>query len=1286
MSITLNEAISLLKQGKPLKWASSGPYKDGTVELADAGQRRIFNFLIENDIDTVTSADESIFEGLTAAWQDETADPANSELSVATETTTGPWRLSHISASGFGGLNAPDGPAFELGVGRENWCIEGYNGSGKTSLANLILWTLTGYRKHEQDGLTKDDGRREVVTDPSGSKIGMWPPLVTYPSIPAELNNDAKVTACLTFSNPSGDIATAKRAIVSPVSGEPTIDIDIDSRLTTSPALIETGLLMPARISHIGFGDKSQSLYDALKMLTGLDHLSAIAAGAAALGHAAKKFLKYAKNQGSDAHERDFFNCIDRARELATNTSINLQEAYRLDDNKLVEVLTAVEQDASIKAGEALEILKTEISTDINLKETNDRNRLNAAVSKARVYVGEGIEGVPFFKSLKALEKANDDVFSDISDALNNADASLTEALKWHGKQESDKKLRLKALASQFLVAEDQLGKNANCPLCETKLTSENQLALAKELAALKSQSVNAERAISDACGDIRKSLRAYVPSDLVSHLKSLATMDPAHAFSEAIKARFSTSPPYSDILTGISEFVTKYAENQAKVLPTFAYDSKESSASDIDTVQEFREFMLDLHRVSVLLTWWLSNSSQFLSAWNNLVGIANENSEWPTASLEGKLQTLENAIAESDPLDKIAKHLDKAKKAANDWQIINDVQKVRETIAEAAKPLKELQKLVDCETHRTILTLSDRVSAILDEIQLKDRFSFESTAMSKKAVTVEGSFADGMKINAALVANSSWLRALLWAFIFALREQAIADTGMNDFPLMVLDDPQTTFDPKNERKWAEKIVKDANADHNSLQLFVVTHNRRFYNIICETCGFNGQKGMMARPSSSSKVAHIINGTFLDRQFDKASKDGDDEEGYLYVKGVRGYCEDLLRIMLRPESYEISGDTLGKLCTLLTNLHDNHVDPFNRKVFQKLIRLLNEKTVPQIKIINAAIHGFDETIGFAQAEEVRKYWKDKLQLAFSNAFRLAADFDAYGGASRLFAWRDNIIAFPTGHTDKIKELAFASTGVAAAAISDGRVGDGQITIEEWSDTESVSLFNHSAYRLNAGTLDPVAGIGDVILVQGFGTSVSRDLVVAVFGDKLYARRLNESEDHSEIVVLTGQSTDPYALPEPVIALKDKIQTNTIVGTVFMPQSLAPPANAGQEVSGLDDFAMIEARLKGVQLFQVKGRSMEPIALEGQFVMTLKESLGQATLNRLSGELVIAVDQNYSVYFKRLRPHGNIVVLESANSSVTTSSEILSLSDDSEYPKLISLRSVVGVLFDLPATE
>jgi hypothetical protein len=107
---------------------------------------------------------------------------------------------------------------------------------------------------------------------------------------------------------------------------------------------------------------------------------------------------------------------------------------------------------------------------------------------------------------------------------------------------------------------------------------------------------------------------------------------------------------------------------------------------------------------------------------------------------------------------------------------------------------------------------LSERIRAILDQLHLRERFQYEGAALQKEAVAVEGSFDAGMRIDAAMVANASWLRAILWTFILALREETLEALGANPFPLMVMDDPQTTFDPRNKRKWAEVLAKAANA------------------------------------------------------------------------------------------------------------------------------------------------------------------------------------------------------------------------------------------------------------------------------------------------------------------------------------------------------------------------------------------------------------------------------------------------------------------------------------------
>ena len=271
---------------------------------------------------------------------------------------------------------------------------------------------------------------------------------------------------------------------------------------------------------------------------------------------------------------------------------------------------------------------------------------------------------------------------------------------------------------------------------------------------------------------------------------------------------------------------------------------------------------------------------------------------------------------------------------------------------------------------------MSGRVGAILEDIRLKERFDFGNAELEKRQVTVHGRFSRDYKVDAGLVANASWLRAVLWAFIFAIRDEAIQDQGGCSFPLMVLDDPQLTFDPKNKRKWAEKIVELANADAsqaNGFQLFLTTHERQFFDIVTGTCGLNGQRGMIARPHGDAGVAQILNGSKLERVFAKAKADHDDDQGRNYVRDVRVYCEDLLRIMLRPESYELTKNTLGALTSLLTGHSKANIPPFNRPPFKKLTDALNENTHKEIAYMNATSHTDDGTIGISQAEPVNDF-------------------------------------------------------------------------------------------------------------------------------------------------------------------------------------------------------------------------------------------------------------------------------------------------------------------------
>jgi hypothetical protein len=1287
VGVSLGEATATLLKGSPLSWAKFEDHKAGTIHLDSSGQRRLLKYLLKQPAAKLTQPDENIFQGLIDAWN-ATADPASDKPGTAEAGASGAWRLHKLEASGYGGLTVHGGPHFGIWIGGENWCLEGQNGSGKTSFTNAIIWALTGMRLSEQDGLIQDEGQRAPVYSDSGAEIGQWPPLVSYPEKASDLANEAKVWVRLTFDNGQGETASAYRETTVPREGDPQTVAHIDPRLLAVPQLIETGLLMPARIARIGFGNKSQSLYEAVKLLTGLDQLADIAEAARLINNRQQQFLKYAKQHGIELEERKFRESIAKAEEKAELAGLDISQLRTLGQKNLGESLKTQSKAASGKAAEHFATLKAEIAEGLDTTKTAVRTKIKNAAAAARAILTQGVKGILEFEAWVALKLAKDDEgFGKLPDVVASARAELKTALGWHKRQGEDNKLRLKALAAQYYVVpeKDEIGIR---PLCTAQLTSAQQLALKTELAELKVHADAAERKLSDVCITLEKRLGTVPTADLRKHRDLLDTMNPKDAYGSAARVRFAQEEPFKSTLTGIPKLTEEFVSQQAAALPDFQYHAFEESEPAVPTVaREVLSAIHSLERLKALVDWWSEHGRSFRDAWTALVQQKDDAGKYLGRTIAGQIEVIEQAVDRAEPLDDLAKSLASAAEASDAWDAIQEHQKLREEIAEAVEPLKDLRLLVSAETAASIAALSGRIKEILSRIHLRERLDYADASLQKKAVHVEGSFQPGMRIEAALVANTSWLRAILWAFILALREQTIDALKENPFPLVVMDDPQATFDPRNKRKWAKVLAGGANADRSDkqgMQLIVTTHEQQFFKFLVNEHKMAGQQGLIAAVNKVNRVATVANGSSLVRAFDAAIAANDDKLAHTYISDVRIYCEDLLKCIMRAEDSGIANMNLESLKKELKKLSEAHVRPFDRRPFLDLSNMLSGGGGNPMKLINDSHHQFDGTIGVAQAHDVKAFWEKQLEPKLHQVFQVYAQFEAFGGDPRTFTWDETVVEFPATQKAEIKKIALFKIGAAAAAKSDGRAGDGAITLKEWQSATPVTLYNHEIYQLASGTLDPVAAIGDLLIVSNYATVTKHSLVVAAFGSQLLARRYNESDVHPDIAVLTGQTLEPHETPQPVIAPKEKLVKRKIVGTIFASHAVPPPIKAlDMEIVALPDTALAQKLLNNARLFQVQGRSAEPIALDTQYLITQPAKFGSDTLRRLDGRLVVTVDETGARYFKRLRVRPPLAILESLNPDGTTAAELLSLDGTLSFPKLTDLLEVVGVLFELP---
>ena len=276
---------------------------------------------------------------------------------------------------------------------------------------------------------------------------------------------------------------------------------------------------MPARLARMGFGDKSGSLYEAVKMLTGLDQLSDIAEGSGHFTHRGRRFLKYGKDNGLDGCREKFIDEMTKATETADALRFRLPDNPQLGNNRLIPDLKHAAKNASDHAATHLRALESDIAPGIDTSTAKGRETVRDAVTTARMIVNQGTKGILLFDAWTALKEASDDTnWAKLPDAISGARVRLNSAIQWHAMQMADEKFRLKALAARYFVPPHRHSDPFRCPLCEGLLSTKEQEALATQLTELQKDAEEAERQLDDVCPRLEADLLEYFPPGLKQH------------------------------------------------------------------------------------------------------------------------------------------------------------------------------------------------------------------------------------------------------------------------------------------------------------------------------------------------------------------------------------------------------------------------------------------------------------------------------------------------------------------------------------------------------------------------------------------------------------------------------------------------------------------------------------------------------------------------------------------------------------------------------------------------
>lgn len=1273
-----------LLKGGAASWVDPSTRRVHSIQLARPEQRRLFALLLRTSVRSASNLDQEFITNLKEALAGD-GDPASEVKEVLVmEGSLRTWFLKRIETYGFGGVNScyisRDSRPFSLDVNGESFCFEGPNSSGKSSLVGAITWALTGERAHDHSGPNAGVAEPYPVYGKDGSVLRSWPPVAAYPEDAATFPAIPRVGVRLVFEDPD----TADEAVVKRALAKDAVQTEIDPRLAVADQLIEIGVLMPSRLQHLRFGEQGR-LGAAIEALTGLDKLKELGEFVSGLCHGNQEFLRYAKRERQSEHEAAFKAALLAAKEKLPSATADFSLLKSLGTADLVNSLEQMKSAIEAKAADAFAVLREDVHGALDLRNPDEQKRVAASVLRARDDLKTGMKVLRVVEVLdRILQLLSNGQLDALATAIPAIESELAESLAWHGRQQKDTKLRLKVLAARW---HKQFHKDCSqidsCPLCGQGLQSVPELA--EELTTLRAAGEAAEQTLREASARLYEKLWCAVPQEIRSDVEQAHRLRPKQDFLAELRERF-LQERYVQVLIGVPNLVEQQLTLAANSLPEYCESLEATGASEelLAEAQNLVTLVRNARRLVDLGTWWGDHAATYQVFWQSLAGVPDSNLCYPPTTLNGYLTKLDEALTVAKPYQEAAEHLGKALTAAKRWYDINTEQSLRAQIAEALAPLKNLRALVEGEASDAVNSLSSKIDTILKRIYLIDRLKYRRTQVHRQAVTVQGGFGNSFNIDATLVANRSWLRAILWAFIFALREEAIESLGHNPFPLVLLDDPQSTFDIQHRRKWAEQIAAMNNLGAEDLQksqFLIATYDTAFVDNL-RTEGFKARFVRIDPINSETGNLTVIDGTELERLWRKVCQEQSGAAARVYIGQVRVHAETLMRLMLRGEGPVLPSPTWAPLRQKLQDLVEGGVPPYNRKVFVRLLGLLRP-SVREVKLINRPHHCNEEDVGYAQAVDVEHYWRKQLGPCVSEAFETCRDFRSVNGELRALFASASTLQLPDGRKDAVRSIPLVLHG-RAAAMTAGRAADGQLSVQDFPEFERevYSLVNHGAYRLMSPTLEPVASAGDLLLVANAGEVHERNLVVTAVNGRTVARRFELADGKPEIAVLTAQSVNPYQISAPLVVHASSIDPLKIVGVLYELGNPVVRTGGPDEVTALEGDASIDVLSRDLLgLYKIEGRSAEPYALDGQYILVRKPLSSGERLKRLDGHMVLAVDDAGAHFFKRLRVLSNEVVLESLDLTGREKPILLAKGDGSAGIR--EVMEVAGILFELP---
>jgi hypothetical protein len=1178
--------------------------------------------------------------------------------------------------------------------------FDGWNGAGKTSLLNTVIWCLTGEilrpqrqpesGQEEFSGLfvRSVDGNEEVSSHSLTPVTPLPNPAYYMPPLGKPVPVDSWVE--LTFVDQDGNILppvrrtqlrTPKGKVSETQSGFDALGVD--------PIALRIGTIMPALLQFLKVGATSDLGLAAAK-LTGLADISSLAKHATKARDKLKgEYKKEREQEIRDADARfleargDLQQQIDEYREMAPAEPLPVPSgAENLEQN-----LAALEGHFNTLKAAALTAAQTILGPGFDPADKDARDNLEASIGPAQGQL-KSTGQLPNVRRLSALTDLGQADWQGVDNLIARMRAEAEVLTELAATPELGRRKQLYARVASW-IADFKDHDALSCSICsrslEGVLDPVTQRAVSEHLAEVNEadQLLLSLTQKSWAAG-WAGTLAAECPVALKSELSRDLLTRPGDLIRNALVDDLFETESFRATLAPLNAGVSLLCDQELAKLPAFAEPVVEALPASLDAVSTPLLISIKrLARARAFARWRAVHDAEVGEVIKAILQGPDENAGDITdlTPIGRKLEALASIVKGVAPLNLALDLCQRMAVALKMRRAKEDRLKLYERAVTALEKVIELGSLAEKQVEGLRKLLHTRTSYWRDRCYHNSHpmagHALRDTAMDVKGVLDIRVGFEKASAPAQHISNASALRASLMGFFLAFWEHVLAERG--GIALLIFDDPQELLDHDNKEKLARLLPELVNQGG---QLLVATYDRYFARAAVaagrEHAAIEHRSVHPVNPSRDTLNAAAAVEE-LDRKYSAYAKDKDNASlAQDYANEVRIFLEARLADLFDDPAYPAYAaaskaptfaDHLGRLRGLVKG-------PPNALFKGKAVTdFCDCKALAQgaecIKIINTAHH-------------------NKSSLSAGDVYAVAGDLDLVRKLAekmhiefRHWRWHEplqenetsnNIVPFKSVTAPAFKVLI--NPDLAAFTTTSANEGT-QDTASEMLDGSwfaDKTLFLIRKNNLGFSVPDGCIAIVESNSYEG----KDHNLVIARQQGHLLARRLFRPL-YGDDLTLAAEAPDPRESKPTLLFDAGDVVLHRIVG--MLTEQPVPPFGKGEaiELSSAASLSHIKAA------YRVREESGIPLALPGQIVLG-GDIVTKDQLAATEGTLVALALDDGSCIFKRVgRPvpgaSGRLWQFESIGG--LGGSAVVSLSEPDEKsaaPRFVSARRVIGVLY------